>query len=84
MTAGSLAPITGVVGYSATGRLPFGAGAPDLVAFRVMSGDPDTADVPGGLLALVMSALAKEPGDRPTAAMLAEECTAGFLATWGP
>jgi hypothetical protein len=49
-----------------------------VVAFRVMSGDPETADVPGGLLALVMSALAKEPGDRPTAAMLAEERTAGF------
>jgi hypothetical protein len=40
-----LAPITGLVGYSATGGLPLGTGAPDVVAFRVKSGDPDTADL---------------------------------------
>ncbi|MEU4063554.1 protein kinase [Streptomyces wedmorensis] len=66
--------------YAATGRLPFGTGAPDVVAFRVMSAEPDLTGTPDDLLALVTSALAKEPADRPTAAALAERCTA-LLAT---
>ncbi|MFD8079355.1 serine/threonine-protein kinase [Streptomyces sp. NPDC059718] len=64
-----------LVAYGATGRPPFGTGAPDAVAFRVMSGNPDTAGVPDGLLDLVTSALAKAPEERPTAAALAEQCT---------
>lgn len=64
-----------LIGYAATGRLPFGVGAPDVVAFRVMSGEPDLAGVPDDLLALVTSALAKEPGDRPSAPALASACT---------
>lgn len=64
-----------LIGYAATGRLPFGVGAPDVVAFRVMSGEPDLAGVPDDLLALVTSALAKEPGDRPSATALASACT---------
>ncbi|WP_436800388.1 serine/threonine-protein kinase [Streptomyces cinereoruber] len=69
-----------LIAYAATGRLPFGTGAPDVVAFRVMSDEPDTAGVPDDLLAVVMSSLAKEPGDRPTPVVLAEKCTA-LLAT---
>ena len=65
-----------LIAYAATGRLPFGTGAPDVVAFRVLSGEPDVAGVPGDLLALVTSALVKDPCDRPTAGALAEECTA--------
>ncbi|MEW2083935.1 serine/threonine-protein kinase [Streptomyces sp. NPDC005283] len=75
-TAGDVFAWGALVAYAATGRLPFGTGAPDVVAFRVMSGEPDITGVPDDLLALVTSALAKEPGDRPTPAMLAEECTA--------
>ncbi|MER5699757.1 serine/threonine-protein kinase [Streptomyces mirabilis] len=69
-----------LIAYAATGRLPFGTGAPDAVAFRVISGTPDTAGMPDDLLALVTSALAKAPDDRPSAAMLTEKCTA-LLAT---
>ncbi|MET7519403.1 serine/threonine-protein kinase [Streptomyces sp. NPDC005480] len=64
-----------LVAYAATGRLPFGTGAPDAVAFRVMSCDADTAGIPDDLLRLVTSALAKTPEERPLAATLTEECT---------
>ncbi|MFD7478666.1 serine/threonine protein kinase [Streptomyces sp. NPDC059837] len=69
-----------LIAYAATGRLPFGTGAPDAVAYRVISGEPDTAGMPDGLLALVTSALAKAPEGRPSAATLTEKCTA-LLAT---
>ncbi|MGW2713434.1 serine/threonine protein kinase [Streptomyces sp. NPDC001356] len=64
-----------LVAYAATGRLPFGTGAPDVVAFRVMSEDPDLDGVPGELREVVESALAKEPADRISAASAAQECS---------
>ncbi|MET7617392.1 serine/threonine-protein kinase [Streptomyces sp. NPDC005408] len=64
-----------LVAYAATGRLPFGAGATDVVAFRVMSGDPDLDGIPGELRAIVETALAKDPSDRTTAVDAAEECS---------
>ncbi|NEB93971.1 serine/threonine protein kinase [Streptomyces bauhiniae] len=64
-----------LVAYAATGRLPFGTGAQDAVAARVMSGAPDLAGVPDDLLSAVTSALAKAPQERPTAAALAARCT---------
>ncbi|WSL83688.1 serine/threonine protein kinase [Streptomyces sp. NBC_01724] len=79
-TAGDVFAWGALIAYGATGRLPFGTGAPDVVAFRVMSGEPDMAGMPDDLLVLVTSALAKEPRDRPTAAALAEECTALLAA----
>ncbi|WP_129305431.1 serine/threonine-protein kinase [Streptomyces sp. L2] len=63
-----------LVAYAATGRLPFGTGAPDVVAFRVMSGEADLDGVPAALRAIVEKALAQEPGDRPSAAEAAREC----------
>ncbi|MEU4085244.1 serine/threonine-protein kinase [Streptomyces aureus] len=69
-----------LVSYAATGRLPFGTGSPDAVAFRVMSGDPDNAGMPEDLLALATAALSKDPEDRPSAALLTEKCAA-LLAT---
>lgn len=66
--------------YAATGRLPFGTGAPDAVAFRVMSGTPDLVGVPEDLLPLVAKALSKDPDDRPTAAELSSSCTALLAA----
>ncbi|MFE7393762.1 protein kinase [Streptomyces sp. NPDC057582] len=69
-----------LVAYAATGRLPFGTGAPDVVAFRVMSGDPDLDGVPEELREVVESALAKEPADRISAASSAQECSR-FLAS---
>ncbi|MET7762935.1 serine/threonine-protein kinase [Streptomyces sp. NPDC005393] len=64
-----------LVAYAATGRLPFGTGAPDVVAFRVISGDADLDGMPDGLRRIVEKTLAKEPEDRPTAAAVAEECS---------
>jgi serine/threonine protein kinase len=63
-----------LVAYAATGRTPFGTGAPDVVAFRVMSGDPELYGVPAPLREIVRRALAKEPADRPCAADAAQEC----------
>ncbi|MFI2643965.1 serine/threonine protein kinase [Streptomyces sp. NPDC018610] len=63
-----------LVAYAATGRLPFGTGAPDVVAFRVMSGEPALDGVPESLRRVVENALAKDPGDRPSAAEAAQEC----------
>ncbi|MFI1167959.1 serine/threonine protein kinase [Streptomyces sp. NPDC020801] len=64
-----------LIGYAATGRLPFGSGAADVVAFRVLSAEPDLDGVPGGLRPLVEQSLSKEPSDRPTAAELAHAST---------
>ncbi|GHI90461.1 serine/threonine-protein kinase [Streptomyces xanthophaeus] len=61
--------------YAATGRLPFGSGAPDVVAFRVMSGEPDLDGIPAELLPLITRALAKDPESRITADEAAEECS---------
>ncbi|OXY89397.1 serine/threonine-protein kinase [Streptomyces diastatochromogenes] len=63
-----------LVAYAATGRLPFGGGAPDAVAFRVMSGEPDLDGVPRELREIVTTALAKEPADRRPAVAAAEQC----------
>lgn len=65
-----------LIAYAATGRLPFGVGAPDAVAFRVLSAEPDLQGMPDGLHALVAQALGKEPGDRPSATELSDACTA--------
>ncbi|MFC7909621.1 serine/threonine-protein kinase [Streptomyces nigra] len=62
-----------LVAYAATGRLPFGAGAPDAVAFRVMSEDPDLEGVPDDLREIVERALAKDPSDRISADVAAQE-----------
>ncbi|MET9896178.1 protein kinase [Streptomyces sp. NPDC006465] len=65
-----------LIAYAATGRLPFGVGAPDAVAFRVLSSEPDLQGMPNALLSLVSQALAKEPGDRPSSAELRHACAA--------
>ncbi|MFC5954947.1 serine/threonine-protein kinase [Streptomyces pratens] len=63
-----------LLAYAATGRLPFGTGAPDVVAFRVLSGEPDLDGVPAPLRQVVEKALSKEPGDRPSAVEAARAC----------
>ncbi|MGW1671312.1 serine/threonine protein kinase [Streptomyces sp. NPDC002324] len=65
-----------LVAYAATGRLPFGVGAPDVVAFRVMSGEPDLDGVAASLRRILEKALSKEPGDRPPATEVARLCGA--------
>ncbi|MGW0474149.1 serine/threonine protein kinase [Streptomyces coeruleorubidus] len=74
--AGDLFAWGALVAYAATGRLPFGAGAPDVVAFRVISGEPDLDGVAASLRRIVDKALSKEPGDRPAATEVAQLCGA--------
>ncbi|MFJ5099371.1 serine/threonine-protein kinase [Streptomyces sp. NPDC088557] len=63
-----------LVAYAGTGRHPFGTGAPDTVAYRVMSQEPDLSGLPEDLRRIAASALSKEPDDRPTMRILSEEC----------
>jgi len=63
------------VAYAATGQPPFGTGDTHAVLYRVMHGDPDIAGVPGPLRPLVAAALAKDPGQRPTAQQLLDRLT---------
>ncbi|MFI2026759.1 serine/threonine protein kinase [Streptomyces buecherae] len=66
--------------YAATGRLPFGHGAPNphAVMFRIVQSAPDlTAVEDDALRALIARCLAKSPTDRPTvAALLADPARA--------
>ncbi|MGH1554284.1 protein kinase domain-containing protein [Streptomyces sp. L7] len=64
----------GLVAYAATGRLPFGTGAPEAVAYRVTSGRPDLDGIPEALKELLERALAKEPAERPAAAEAVDRC----------
>ncbi|MGW6745587.1 serine/threonine-protein kinase [Streptomyces sp. NPDC055025] len=77
--AGDMFAWGALVAYAATGRFPFGTGAPDVVAYRVMSEAPDLDRLPETLREIVEQALAKDPDARPTAQEAAEKC-AGLLA----
>ncbi|CAM5300360.1 serine/threonine protein kinase [Streptomyces narbonensis] len=68
-----------LVAYAATGLLPFGAGTPDVVAYRVMSEEPDLQTLPRTLHEILGRAFAKDPADRPAASGVAGECV-GLLA----
>ncbi|GHC86937.1 hypothetical protein GCM10007079_30630 [Nocardiopsis terrae] len=59
-----------LVAFAATGRPPFGTGAPDAVAFRVLREEPDLAGFDGPLADVVRRALSKDADGRPTAAEL--------------
>ena len=63
------------VAYAASGQPPFGTGPPDAIMYRIVHAEPDISAVPPGLRPLVEAALAKEPGDRPTAPQLLSELT---------
>ncbi|MFG2365793.1 serine/threonine-protein kinase [Streptomyces mirabilis] len=63
-----------LVAYAATGRLPFGTGAPEAVAYRVTSGRPDLDGIPEALKEVLERTLSKEPADRPDAAEAADAC----------
>ncbi|GCB47172.1 bifunctional serine/threonine-protein kinase/ABC transporter substrate-binding protein [Streptomyces sp. NL15-2K] len=60
-----------VLAYAASGRRPFGTGYAAGVLFRTVHEEPDLADVPGELRALIGACLAKDPTKRPTAAEVA-------------
>src|SRR6266700_6934898 len=59
-----------VLTFAATGEGPFGQGSTVALLYRVVSSEPNTAGLPGGLRALAEHCLAKDPRVRPTAAQL--------------
>ncbi|MCH0557837.1 serine/threonine-protein kinase [Streptomyces sp. MUM 16J] len=55
-----------VMVHAATGRGPFDADSPYIVAYQVVHDEPDLTGVPETLAPLVRHCLAKDPADRPT------------------
>ncbi|MEV0616814.1 serine/threonine-protein kinase [Nonomuraea sp. NPDC050404] len=53
--------------FASSGRAPFGSDATHPVMNRVLHGAPDLGLLDGGLRALVLECLAKDPASRPTA-----------------
>jgi eukaryotic-like serine/threonine-protein kinase len=77
-----------VLTFAATGRLPYGQDASVAVLYRVINGLPDLDGVPAEVLYLVRRCMAKDPGERPTAADLLAELrdtnpAEGWLLTRG-
>ncbi|MFE9243878.1 serine/threonine-protein kinase [Nocardiopsis sp. NPDC006938] len=66
-----------LVAYAATGRSPFGGGAPDAVSYRVLHEAPDLTGLTGPLAPLVERALDKSAERRPSAAELVRETGGG-------
>ncbi|MEU7859988.1 protein kinase [Nonomuraea sp. NPDC049141] len=60
------------VSFAATGRPTFGRGTAEAQMYAVLNGQADLKGVPVALLSLVRAALNREPGKRPTAALLAD------------
>jgi predicted Ser/Thr protein kinase len=58
--------------YAATGRPPFGSGTFEAIFYRIVHGQPDLTAMPAPLVPLVLSALARDPARRPSAAEVAE------------
>ncbi len=78
-----------VLVFAATGAGPFGPGAPTALMYRVVHGTPRLDQVPGLVRPLAERCLAKDPGQRPTAAQFLAELTAAYpsaadLADWLP
>jgi serine/threonine protein kinase len=55
------------VAYAASGQPPFGTGPAETIFFRILHDDPDISAVPDQLRPLIEQALAKTPGERPSA-----------------
>jgi serine/threonine protein kinase len=62
-----------VLAFAATGQRPFGTGSPVELLDRVVHGDPNLDQVPDEIRPLIERCMAKEPDDRPTAALLLAE-----------
>ncbi|GGK71075.1 hypothetical protein Sme01_26980 [Sphaerisporangium melleum] len=56
--------------YASSGRQPYGTGPPPAVAYRVVHHEPDLAEVPSWLAALLADCLRRDPAARPAAAEL--------------
>ncbi len=73
-----------VLAYAATGRKPFGGGSAAAVLDRVVCGPAAIQDSPPEVRPLIERCLAKEPGQRPTAAVLLADVTAAQAALEPP
>ncbi|MFD7921216.1 protein kinase [Streptomyces sp. NPDC059740] len=69
--AGDVFALAGVLVFAATGRGPFGGGAPTDLLYRVRFGEPDLGATGPGLRAVLARCLAKDPAQRPSTAELA-------------
>lgn len=71
-----------VLVFACTGRGPFGGGAAEDVARRVVRDEPDLAGVPSGLRGLVEACLAKEPADRPAPSDVVDRLASATGGGW--
>ncbi|MER8044237.1 protein kinase [Streptomyces sp. NPDC094032] len=71
--AGDVFALAGVLVFAATGRPPFGTGAPADLLYRVRYATPDLSAVPAALRPLLTACLSKNPTTRPTPATLISE-----------
>jgi serine/threonine protein kinase len=53
--------------FAAGGRPPFGTGGAAEVMYRIVNGEPERPPLPADLREVVLTCLAKDPADRPTA-----------------
>ncbi|WEV29775.1 bifunctional serine/threonine-protein kinase/ABC transporter substrate-binding protein [Streptomyces sp. 71268] len=73
-----------VLAYAASGRRPFGAGAPASMLYRTVHVPADLRAVPVGLLPLLSACLDKDPRARPTAAEVRARLAADAPADGAP
>jgi serine/threonine protein kinase len=74
-----------VLAFAAAGEAPFGAGSAPTLAYRAVHDQPNLDRVPAELRSLIDRCLAKDPGQRPTAAgVLAEAGGTQPLPGWLP
>ena len=74
-----------ILAFAATGQAPFGAGSAPTLAYRAVHDQPNLDRAPAEVRALIDRCMAKNPGDRPTAAgVLAEAGGTQPLPGWLP
>ncbi|WP_436771748.1 serine/threonine-protein kinase [Yinghuangia sp. YIM S09857] len=72
-----------MVAYASTGVIPFGTGAPEVVALRVLQEDADTGGVPQALRGIVDWSADKDPLRRPSAHQVLETVTGTWRGALG-